>query len=62
MILSVDSGEGADLSEYARALSLLEEAMELMESLGDTLIAAHLTTPLDLIQDRLSSVEDPTRP
>ena len=51
-----------DLSEYARALALLEEAIDLMESVGDTLIAAHLTTPLGLVQDRLDSLGDPPYP
>ncbi len=57
-----DSWRGLDLQDYARALALIEEAVILMESAGDTLIAAHLTTPLGLVQDRLNMRKGPMRP
>ncbi len=49
------------MPEYALALALLEEALQLMDDAGDTLIAAHLTTPLGLLQERLDSLQDPPR-
>jgi hypothetical protein len=46
-------------------LVLLTEASDLMESVGDTLIAAHIATPLAMVEDRLhppGDVEKQDRP
>ena len=40
---------------YLDALTLLREALAMMESVGDTLIAAHIATPLALLEDRLAA-------
>jgi hypothetical protein len=36
----------------------LSEASDLMEALGDTLIAAHIATPLAMVEERLQSQDD----
>ena len=41
------------VDRYQRALMLLTEASDLMETVGDTLIAAHISTPLAMIEDLL---------
>ncbi|MES3152130.1 hypothetical protein [Sphingomonas faeni] len=41
------------VKHYLHALALLREASDAMEAAGDTLIAAHIATPLALIEDRL---------
>lgn len=46
------------MEPYLRALTLLQEAADVMESVGDTLIAAHIATPLALLEDRLSLHSD----
>ena len=42
------------VEQYRQALALLSEASDLMEAAGDTLIAAHIATPLAMVEDRLS--------
>ena len=46
------------MERYRHALALLTEASNLMDSVGDTLIAAHIETPLAMIEDRLSPKGD----
>ena len=41
------------MENYKHALSLLEEAARIMIDLGDTLVAAHIATPIDVIETRL---------
>ncbi|WP_164913387.1 hypothetical protein [Sphingomonas sp. UV9] len=45
---------------YLEALTLLREALAMMESVGDTLIAAHIATPLALLEDRVAARSDTT--
>ena len=40
---------------YLDALALLREALAMMEAVGDTLIAAHIATPLALLEDRVAA-------
>ncbi|MCK8455951.1 hypothetical protein SPHN_04280 [Sphingomonas faeni] len=35
-------------------MTLLREALTMMESVGDTLVAAHIATPLALLEDRVA--------
>lgn len=42
------------LDAYSQALHLLEEAVKIMETVGDTLIAAHISTPISLLEQRLA--------
>lgn len=44
------------MENYQHALSLLEEATRIMIDLGDTLVAAHIATPIDVIETRLSAL------
>jgi hypothetical protein len=46
------------MEQYRHALVLLSEASNLMESAGDTLIAAHIATPLAMVEERLHSQDD----
>jgi hypothetical protein len=48
------------MNDYRRALTLLKEAAQLMDSAGDTLIAAHIATPLAMVEDRLHPKTDVT--
>ena len=48
------------MNEYRRALAMVTEAATLMDSIGDTLIAAHISTPLTLVADRLHPLDDVT--
>ncbi|SFO21807.1 hypothetical protein SAMN05428984_2861 [Sphingomonas sp. OK281] len=48
------------MNEYQRALTLLTEAADLMDSIGDTLIAAHISTPMALVEDRLHPLNGTT--
>ena len=48
------------MSEYRRALTLLQEAAQLMDSAGDTLIAAHIALPIDILQRRLDQFRGTT--
>ncbi|MES3101168.1 hypothetical protein [Sphingomonas faeni] len=41
------------MKNYLRAQALLKEASAVMDAAGDTLIAAHIATPLALIEERL---------
>ncbi len=41
------------VKNYLRAQALLKEASDVMEAAGDTLIAAHIATPLALVEARL---------
>ncbi len=41
------------VKNYLRAQALLKEASAVMDAAGDTLIAAHIATPLALIEERL---------
>ena len=41
------------VDRYRHALALLTEASDLMETIGDTLIAAHIATPLAMVEDSL---------
>ncbi len=46
------------MEEYVRARALLVEASEIMDGIGDTLIAAHIATPIALLDTRLDPRED----
>jgi hypothetical protein len=52
------SREHGNVKEYLHALALLKEASALVESVGDTLVAAHIATPLTLLEDRLYPQDD----
>ena len=39
---------------HERALALLEDAIGLMDDAGDTLVAAHIAIPIDILQRRLN--------
>ncbi|WP_380778419.1 hypothetical protein [Sphingomonas sp. R86520] len=41
------------MKEYLHAHALLKEAADVAESVGDTLLAAHIATPLAMLEDRL---------
>ena len=41
------------MEAYLHVRSLLDEALRLLDSLGETLIAAHLATPIAMLDDRL---------
>ncbi len=41
------------VKEYLHAHALLKEAADVAESVGDTLLAAHIATPLAMLEDRL---------
>lgn len=43
------------METYLDALTLLREALAMMESVGDTLVAAHIATPLTLLEDRVAA-------
>jgi hypothetical protein len=40
---------------YRRAQTLLREASDIMETAGETLIVAHIATPLALLDDQVPS-------
>ena len=46
------------MEQYRQALALLSEASDLMEAAGDTLIGAHIATPLAMVEERLQSQDD----
>jgi hypothetical protein len=48
------------MKEYLHAHALLKEAVDVAESVGDTLLAAHISTPLAMLEDRLYPHDDPT--
>lgn len=41
------------VDRYRHALALLTEASDIMDALGDTLIVAHIATPMAMIEGRL---------
>ena len=43
------------MERYRHALALLSEVSDLMESIGDTLIAAHIATPLAMVEERIDA-------
>ncbi len=53
MLSGLKIGWSRIVEQYRHALALLTEASDLMETLGDTLIAAHIATPLAMVEDRL---------
>ena len=46
------------MEQYRLAWALMTEASDLMETLGDTLIAAQISTPLATIEDRIHANGD----
>ncbi len=48
------------VKNYERALCLLEDAARLMDDAGDTLIAAHIALPIDILQRRLDQFRGTT--
>ncbi len=45
------------VESYLHIRGLLDEAMHLLDGLGETLIAAHVATPIALLTDRLDSFD-----
>ena len=50
------------MKNYEHALSLLEEATRIMLAVGDTLVAAHIATPIDVIETRLTALRGTQKP
>ena len=56
------------MTEYQDALALMRRAAALMDSVNETLITAHLATPLAMLEDRVqtsgvrSAVDIPDEP
>jgi hypothetical protein len=46
------------VESYLHIRALLDEAMHLLDGLGETLIAAHVATPIALLTDRLDSFDN----
>ncbi|WP_174284983.1 hypothetical protein [Sphingomonas bacterium] len=44
------------MKSYLHALRLLEQASDLVEKDGDTLVVAHLAMPISLIRERLAQI------
>ncbi|MEG8041596.1 hypothetical protein QP164_01840 [Sphingomonas sp. LR59] len=44
------------MEPYLNVRALLDEALHLLDGLGETLIAAHLMTPIAVLDDRIDSV------
>ena len=46
------------MEPYLNVRALLDEALRLLDGLGETLIAAHLMTPIAVLDDRIDSLGD----
>ena len=57
-VRKIETGGSGMMEQYRQALALLSKASDLMEALGDTLIAAHIATPLAMVEERLQSQDD----
>lgn len=56
LISEISIRRTSDMDKYEQVKVMLDASIALMDKIGDGLIGAHLALPLELIEDRLSTV------